>query len=787
MFFLSKKSNFEIRDCVFTVLFGLFFVLSAFAENSDIRFLDGLSERGLFESAEFFYADRIQRVPESEKLPLATEFIRTLTQWTLQAESPRRPEILRKREQIEQEFLGPVDDGSNPLRTFSRIELRFQSVIGDFALGDVQRLEAVVATESERPHAVEEARKRLFDAIEKFKTCFDAVSELRRRITDAELERRTLSLFWNVRFQWGLAQKSVALTFSGEDDNRAFCLAKAVEILSETAALQIDDDAVFQSRVETASCYRLLGDLPKTAQMLGSLQGKPLSLEMQFRASTESLCCRLALGELDIALKEFGSDRAGSEIVPEYDLARLELFLAENRRQPSDETLGKIIRLVRNIEHRSGPYWGRRARLVLISSEFSIDNAELLKLLAEEQYHSGRFAESVRLYDRASEAATKSGNTEAAFQNARMMVVVWDKVAQLLRNTPDDQPAVRRQLADGLRNVAIRFADHPDSAELHLKAVDETAALVLEKSLPLERYVELLTEHVDHWPTSEKVPPLLLQAALIFERQKRPVDALALLERIPNDAPNASEAVAVAVRCFGQQKDARDSDVADWFERRLPTGRPWSNADVRAALESAGCRLRTQNADAAKAAERVLRQLEKRNDLPPSDKAKVLSGLVTSLTLQHRQAEASQILDQLDDDNLPPAEQRNLRLTKARVLAETGDVQDSINLLAGVLKEHPKDLAFRETLAEILTKQDEPEALNRALGQWKEIEGQSPQESEAWWNAKENRLRVLFKLGRRNEARKEYGVLELLYPKLGGAARKARFEAMFLDQSPPLG
>ena len=41
-----------------------------------------------------------------------------------------------------------------------------------------------------------------------------------------------------------------------------------------------------------------------------------------------------------------------------------------------------------------------------------------------------------------------------------------------------------------------------------------------------------------------------------------------------------------------------------------------------------------------------------------------------SLTLQNRQAEAVRILDQLDDDNLPPAEQRNLRLTKSRVLAE---------------------------------------------------------------------------------------------------------------------
>jgi predicted Zn-dependent protease len=271
-------------------------------------------------------------------------------------------------------------------------------------------------------------------------------------------------------------------------------------------------------------------------------------------------------------------------------------------------------------------------------------------------------------------------------------------------------------------------------------------------------------------------------AAQILEQQRRPAEALILLERIPNDSKVAPDAVAAAVRCFAQQKDAEDKEIADWFERRIAPNTSWSNADVLSALESATYRLREKNADTAKTIEHRLRQLLKqRNDLLPTDKAKALASLVTSLTLQNRQTEASQILDQLTGDNfssLPPAEQRNLLLTKARVLADIGKVQESLDITTGFLKEHPKDWDFRETLAEILSRQEQPEALAKALRQWKDLETQFPKNSERWWNAKEKSLSVLLKLGRNDEARTEYGVLRLLYPELGGTAMKMRFEAV---------
>ena len=772
---------------LFTILFVSLFGLSVFGENSDLRFLDGLSERGLFETAEIFYVDRIQRISEHERLVLATEFVRTLAHWALQTEPNRRSNILQKRERLEREFLGPVDDGTNPERTLALLNLRFQSVIGDLAIGNERRLEAVVAVEPEHSKAMEVARTQLFDTIEKFKACFEAVNELRQRVgsnADGDFERRTLGLLRTVHFQWGLAQESVALTFPNDSGDRVFCLNAAIEILDETARLQIDDDAVFRSRITIAGCYRLLGNLDRAAEMFKNLQNKPLSLEMQFRANAELIRYYLRLGELDTALKEFGNDRSNSVIVPEFNLARLELFLAENQRQPSEATLDKIIRLVRNIEQRNGLYWGRRARLVLISSDFSSENAELLKLLAEEQFHSGRFAESVRLYDRASEAAAKSKNLEVAFANAKSAVAVLDHVAQRLHSgTAEDQFAVRRQLVDALQSLAVRFADHLDAAELHLEAADEAARLVLEKNLPLERYVELLTEHVDHWPTSEKAPPLLLRAAQILEQQKRPVDALDLLKRIPNGSRIAPDAVNAAVRCFEQQKDIQHSDVADWFERRIAPDGPWSNADVRSALESADYRLRSGNTDAAKNAEGLLRRLlEKCNDLPPTEKAKALSSLVTSLTLQNRQSEAAKILDDLTGDNfasLPPSVQRNLQLTKASVLAVIDKAQDAINILVDFLKKQPNDLEFRETLAEILSRQEQPEALAQSLKLWEGIERSSPKNSEPWWNARESTLNILLKQGRKDEAVREYAVLRLLQPQLGGAARKTRFEAMF--------
>ncbi len=787
----------------------LFLTIPVFGESSDLRFLDGLSERGLFESAEYFYSDRIHQVPELEKIPLAAEFVRTLTRWTLQTEPNRRSDLLQKRKQLEQEFLGPVDDFSNPERTLALIELRFQSIIGDFSLGEEQRLEAAVVPNAERPKAFEAARQLLYDAVEKFKECSKAVEELRQRVgsnADPEFERRTLALSRAIKFQWGLAQESIGLSFPAGSDDRNFSLNEAANILSEVARLQIVDAAVLRSRIELAGCFRLLGDLENARTTLAALQNASLNVELRFRASTELLRYQLAVGQLDAASKEFSAALADSTVYPEFDLARLELFLAVLAKAPKDgseEALENIIRLIRDVDRRSGPYWGRRARLVLLSSESSLDNAELLKSLADEQYRNGRYAESVRLYDRASTAAEKAGDAEDAYKNAVSAVAVLDDVAQRLETSTapqEDQIAYRRQTLEALRSLAIRFVQRSEAPELHLKAVDGAAKLVLENHLPVDRYVELLLEHAEHWPTSEKTPPLLLRAAWVCERQERPADALALLEKIPNSSNIAADAVGVAGRCFEQQKDVNHSEVADWFEKRLSPNVPWSDADVQSALKAVEHRLRVSGDSAgvpasspalweknAQEAERLLRLLfKRRTDLSPTDKAKALSCLVSALTLQNRQNEAAKVLDQLTGDNfssLPAAEQRNLLLTKARVFAEIGKVQDSVNLLSGCLKEkeYQNDREFRETLAEILSKQDQPGALALALKLWKVLEEQSPKNSEVWWNAKENGLRVLLKQGRKDDALKEFEVLRLLQPELGGATRKARFEGMFIE------
>ncbi len=769
-----------------------------FAESSDVRFLDGLARYGLFESATLFFSDRIDKITGTEKYPLAVEYVRTLTQQAIQAEPGKRKELRERLKNLDEQFLGPVDDGADPTRTLARLTLRFQFAIATFSFGDVARLESTIASPAERDAVVHHARKSILDAIDQFKSCFEALNELRRRTSrnvDQDFERKTLALVRGVRFQWGLAQESFALTYPAGDD-RIISFNTAIDILSDVAGLPVDDDVVYRAQIELATCYRTVGDAAKAQATLDTLRNKNLSPEIRYRASTEQLRTCLAVGDTEGALREFSQDRPDTALHPDYDIARLELFLEIDRRNNNSANRDKMLELVRRIERQSGPYWGRRARQALTSARSAStvpsdgENAEILQMLAEEQFRNGKFSEAVQLYDKASVAAEASDDKEAAFKFGLAAVAVLDGVARKLDRTPDvsetEKATFRLRTVDALRKLATRFSSRPESSELHLKAIDDVSEFV-GKELSLEKYVEILTEHVRTWPTSEKVPPLLLRSALIFEQKRRPDAALDVLERIPNASTVGADAVNAAGRCLLLQKERSDSKAAAWFEKRISPTVSWNDADVRSALLAAEywnkAFLSDKNADAPKNAERLMKTLlERRADLPTTEKAKALANLVSALTEQGRQTEAAAVLEKLDGNSstLSPAEQRNLLLTKARVLADTGDVQGAINLLAKHL-EAPKnrtDYESWETLADILMRQNQSAAIGKSLDIWKQIAVESPKESEIWWNAREMILRVLLKAGKTEEAKKELDWLRTLYPQLGGELRKNRFETI---------
>jgi hypothetical protein len=683
-------------------------------------------------------------------------------------------------------------------------------------------LEAYIETTMIKNEKLRQAQSALLDSLERFKICIEQLELLRQKKgfnTDSAFERRSLALLRTIRFQTGLAKKSLALAFPAGGD-RTFGLNQAAEILTELASLPIDDPVVFQCRIELVTIYRQLGLLEKCQEgfrrLKNSQQKKPLTPELQFQAEAELIRYLLAAGKIDEAVKKAEEEYHNSKIYPDYDLAKLEILLALNYRirENSEQQTGlqdqqarqqaelnqRVLNMVRKIDRQSGAYWGRRARMMLgtsYSAETNHVDAPLLKMLAEDQFQSGQYTEAVRFFELASRQAEVAGNHKEAFQNAVSAIAVLGNILKKLETAQDQSvfsetelTSCRRRTADALRKVSKQFPEQPQAAELHLKAIDLTAQAVLKNENPLDDYLVLLKEHTELWTDSVKIPPLLLRTAILLESQGQTTDALSILEKIPNHSVAGIDAVNTAQRCFSTETN--DMKIAEWFERRIPAEKnaTWNQADSVSAMNAAERRIQsfnaTKNIETIQKTEQLLRNaLEHSPELKPVTKVQIQAMLVTALNDQDKNEDAMAILKMLDDDKiktLTSAEKLTFYCVQIKLLAETGKVQDAVDLLKIRLKQYPNDISLLKLLAEILSRQKDPNALKKALEIWTLIAEKIPKDTETWWTAREQMIEIYLKQNKIAEAKKELELLSLFYPELGGEPRKSRLNNYFKEK-----
>ncbi|MDR3198377.1 MAG: tetratricopeptide repeat protein [Planctomycetaceae bacterium] len=799
----------------FPVLFSCAGTTFGFTE-SDILFLRGLSDRNLFESVEFFCKKEFQNpnVSAIQKTKLAAELVRSKTRQLLLSEPVRRQEFRKQLDELKTQFLASPDESTQPEFSLARIALQLQFAVAEYSLGDWQRLEADVAPEADQNKTVQQARTTLLHALEQFRYCTEQLENLRRKTglnIDSVFDRQYLVLFRSIGYQTGLAQMSFALSFPPSDD-RIFSLNRAAGILTELASLPVNDPIIFRCRIELATCYRLLGDYDKCKELLTRLQNTELPPELQFHAETEWIRYYLAVGNPDEAGKKTKENHPDSFLYPDYSLAKLEFFLMLSRRfkdktEQQTEINQMILEQIRLIDRQFGTYWGRRARMFLGNSHLTAEegiDAPLLKMLAEDQFHSGHYSEAVRFFELASRRAEIIGDRKETFNNAVSAIAVLGEVLKRLETASRSEPNIskteiascRRQMIDSLRNLSIRFPENPEAAELHLKAVDLTAQAVLKKETPLDNYLTLLKEYAEHWGDSPKIPPLLFRAAVLLESQNQQADALSLLEKIPNHSAAGLDAVNTAKRCFNTSSEPPLS-VAEWFERRLPVNQnAWNEADVVSAIYAAEQQIqafahaanKTEVLELPKKTEQLLRNtLQCFPELKPITKIKIQTMLVTVLNNQGRKEEGMAILQEPDirelenpkSETLSAAEKRAFLPVRIQLLADTGKVQEAVDLLKKQLKQYPDDLPSLILLAEILTQQNDSATLAKSLEIWTRIANQSAKNTENWWLARERIIEVYLKLNKKTEAKKEFEILRLLYPELGGAAGKIRLETQF--------
>ncbi|MHC4177451.1 MAG: hypothetical protein ACYSWU_08090, partial [Planctomycetota bacterium] len=587
--------------------------------------------------------------------------------------------------------------------------------------------------------------------------------------------------------------------------------------------------------------YRLLADYAAAQRQLEALLALEPSPPVELRARAEQIRLALATGRLAEAISALSQGRQiEGTTSPELDYAWLQTYLAAGRAaaDASHNTKAagwqaKATEQVERIEQLHGPYWTRRAGMLLASYvRGSSDGGDLAMLVraAESSFRSGQFDDALDAYDRARALAARAGDSARAFDLGYTAAAIEHRRRR------------HEEALDRYRRLATETPDHPKAADAHELAIYNAAQIL--KAQPQgspDRYTALLQEHLRTWPDGPSADRVWRQWGQLREYQRDWQAAIRAYQAIsPDDAEflQAARAVEQCYRAWLAELGAAGRPIAaqaaDWYESMVvgPQGRMperWSPLQRFALLAAARLRLDYTAAGYARTQKLLSIALQSDTDAPPEWKSAVELLLVVSLAGQGRSGEADGLLKQISAGSpeqllgmvqglnrvaatarpkvrgelaglqlraikilsagparLSPAQQRTLERIRAQALADGGWTGEALQAYEALAKAHPRDGAIQEAYAKLLltrvddapTEAARKESITTALEKWRELEQKSPPRSRRWFLAKYWVARLHFEQGNKTRAAKIITLLQLLHPELGGPEMKPQFEEL---------
>ncbi len=826
---------------ILVVLIALAAVLSAAAAESDDdgRFLAGLRQRRLFELAENYCRRELDRpdLTPLRQASLVVELSATLADQAVYTAPAQREPLWQQAWQVTEQFAA-----AHPQHP-RRVLVRVQGAIALVTRGELARQEAEVVSPAEPLR--QEALTHLRRAIRLLEELADEAREQLRqssppgRGTPAQGElspHQWSTLGEKIQYQLARALRNQALCYPAESPDRANSLTQAVKLLDVLARLDPDRPLAYPSRVDQIACYRLLQDFDTARQKLAALLAQKPSAAILLRARAEEIRLALATGQLSAAvalLSEGG--QIGGVSSGELDYAWLEASLAawqaavkSGDAQVAAGWQKAATRQVERIERRSGPYWGRRAQMLLARYvDLAPAGASLPMQVhaAENAYRSGHPEQALAAYDRARAMAAEEGQPEQAF-------ALGLAAATIEHDRHHDAEALERY-----RQLALAMPQDPRAAAAHQLAIYHAGRLALaDPDGHLAGYAELLGEHLRHWPTADTANQVRWQLGRLRQHQQEWAEALAAYGAITSDFADYGKVVEALVRCYrarlaalqatGRPTESTAAEAARWFESLVfdADGRPpeqWSPVAREAVLAAAEFWSHDTKTGFDRA-ERILsialagnghasprwtsaaevlsvyalagqgrlgeaaRLLERVSQGPTSQLLTVLEGLaaITAEKQSNVRAELAELqlrtIDLLKPrrDQLSPHEQRTLDRLAAGALEDAGRRSQALAAYRRLAEAYPQDGAIQEAYGRVLLESEDRAGLEAALAQWRQIEKHSHPGTERYFRAKYSVAWLHHRLGNPRQAEKIIRLLEALQPEMGGPAMKAKFEQL---------
>lgn len=631
--------------------------VAVLANERQVRFLDGLRERHLFELAEVYCADRLGQLMVSDpaRAELTVELIRALSLHAINALPRDRDALWRKARIAAADFLRQSPPHPRA------IVVRLQDALTLLAMGELGRQEFEAGLlPVEQVESVRQTLRHATAALEALDKELGATIPLRGRSgakagepTTDELTR----LDQQVQHQLARAQRGRAMLFERGTDDRLALLLGANDTLQRLLVQASNNETLRATvQIDVVECQRLLGRYAEAAELAATLDQDSISVETRFKARAELIRVAIAKNDMGEAQRRIEQGRSMSgRVSPELDFAWLEAFVALAKAARAGKLTSSTSQAgadgaATNYERQAaymaelmadvhGPYWARQVSQLLVASvpRGAVTSVELLSRSADSLYLQGDVDQALLTYDDAAGQARRKGDSQAAFDLAYKAALVEQKRLRHLA------------AADRLRILANSSRGRAQAAQAHLLAAWNAAQAARSDASAAPLYEELLREHLAAWPNGESADQARIWLGKLLEASSNWAGAIDAYSGVPRTSAHYAAAIAAAARSWRNElarRDAANNAVSDAaaeairFFRQAVAGpenrwpERWTDADRTAALAAAEFIASYQPGSASDAEEILRRALAGSPDATAAWRTSAQAQLVVSLAAQ---------------------------------------------------------------------------------------------------------------------------------------------------------
>ena len=810
-------------------------------QDDDARLVIGLRERRLFALAELHCRKLLARtdLTPTELASLTIELITTQTAKAILSTGTDRELAWQAAEQTAAQFLMEHPHHS---RT---VLVQVQSALGKLSQGQVirQELAAEMVPASARETALEVLRQANSQLSEIQRGITKLIAEQRGRslpIDDLRVEE-LMALNNNVRFQLAITNVNRAQLYAADDRlNRVDALSNVLERLEEiqreTAAGQ---PLWWDSQVLQIECFRLLGQYPKAQGLADQLAATIDDNVIPTSLLEQQLLLTLNSGDAEAAAKAVQQTENTANRTPQLDLARLSVLMDLSNRSDTAEKsqwLNRAAQVAREIETQHGGYWGRRAKLALISAsgvDLAVNSGgrsattgsssaelDLLIGLAEQAERNGRFDDAVKAYDRAAAAASQLGAQPQAFSYSV-------RASQALEKQQLHELAAQRLIELANQNTSYELA-----SAAHLRGCWNWAQVIGDDAEKKLRFTELLTEHLQAWPTADSTGQIRVwlggQQQVIATTAPQWQLAYDTYRAVPTTSTSFGDSLSRASYCANQWFDKTPTTeqktvaatVFQQLQSILESTPPGSPANGQAILVVAEFGLRTGATDpralkeplaqliatstdvlVQRRGQACLYSIQAFDDGPADSAAALLEQFaddkkwlalaeqgITAIAAQHPDWISTQSMTcrlQVIETaltqfrtTLSPRETTAWLYRKSDALAALKRDQEALDVLLKLELELNNDASLQLRIARLLTQIDGAQEPAKPLAKWRLLATQLKPHSAAWYEAKFQVANLLVQSGQPADARKMLEYLQAIPPGWENSELRQEFEAL---------